>query len=311
MNSQIYESICSLVQKKERVRQKELMSAHTTFRIGGPAEIFVSPGSKEELKAVVALCRRKGIPWFILGNGSNLLVSDQGYEGVVIEIGKSLGSICIKGSLLEAGAGALLSQTANKALEEGLTGLEFAAGIPGTVGGAAVMNAGAYGCEMKDVLTGVRVLTGDGTIKEVAADSLELGYRTSSILKNGWIVLGAQFSLEKGEPEKIRERIEELAKQRRLKQPLEYPSAGSTFKRPEGFFAGKLIQDAGLKGFQVGGAQVSEKHSGFVINRDHATARDVITLCCQVSEKVKEQFGVELELEIKCLGDMKRQGADR
>ncbi|MCI8949051.1 MAG: UDP-N-acetylmuramate dehydrogenase [Lachnospiraceae bacterium] len=307
MNSQIYESICSLVQEKERVRQKELMSAHTTFRIGGPAKIFVSPGSKEELKAVVALCRRKGIPWFILGNGSNLLVSDQGYEGVVIEIGKSLGSICIKGSLLEAGAGALLSQTANKALEEGLTGLEFAAGIPGTVGGAAVMNAGAYGCEMKDVLTGVRVLTGDGTIKEVAAGSLELGYRTSSILKNGWIVLGAQFSLEKGEPEKIRARIEELAKLRRLKQPLEYPSAGSTFKRPEGFFAGKLIQDAGLKGFQVGGAQVSEKHSGFVINRDHATARDVITLCCQVSERVKEQFGVELELEIKCLGDMKRQ----
>ncbi len=306
MNSQIYEEICGLVKGKEQVRQEEPMSAHTTFRIGGPAKIFVSPGSEEELKSLADLLRKKKIPWFILGKGSNVLVSDKGFDGVVIQIGKGLGNICARGNTLDADAGVLLSRIAKKALEAGLTGLEFAAGIPGTVGGAVVMNAGAYGSEMKDVLTKVRVLTEEGSIKEISADRLELGYRTSSVLKNGWIVLGARFCLKQGDPKQIQARIEELAKLRRSKQPLEYPSAGSTFKRPEGFFAGKLIQDAGLKGFQVGGAQVSEKHSGFVINRDHATAQDVIQLCGQVSETVRKQFGVKLELEIKCLGEFKQ-----
>ncbi len=306
MNSQIYEEICGLVKGKGQVRQEEPMSAHTTFRIGGPAKIFVSPGSEEELKSLADLLRKKKIPWFILGKGSNVLVSDKGFDGVVIQIGKGLGNICARGNTLDADAGVLLSRIAKKALEAGLTGLEFAAGIPGTVGGAVVMNAGAYGSEMKDVLTKVRVLTEEGSIKEISADRLELGYRTSSVLKNGWIVLGARFCLKQGDPKQIQARIEELAKLRRSKQPLEYPSAGSTFKRPEGFFAGKLIQDAGLKGFQVGGAQVSEKHSGFVINRDHATAQDVIQLCGQVSETVRKQFGVKLELEIKCLGEFKQ-----
>ncbi len=306
MNSQIYEEICGLVKGKGQVRQEEPMSAHTTFRIGGPAKIFVSPGSEEELKSLADLLRKKKIPWFILGKGSNVLVSDKGFDGVVIQIGKGLGNISARGNTLDADAGVLLSRIAKKALEAGLTGLEFAAGIPGTVGGAVVMNAGAYGSEMKDVLTKVRVLTEEGSIKEISADRLELGYRTSSVLKNGWIVLGARFCLKQGDPKQIQARIEELAKLRRSKQPLEYPSAGSTFKRPEGFFAGKLIQDAGLKGFQVGGAQVSEKHSGFVINRDHATAQDVIQLCGQVSETVRKQFGVKLELEIKCLGEFKQ-----
>ena len=281
------------------------MSGHTTFRIGGPAKIFVTPEDRRELAAVLALCRKEGCPWTILGNGSNLLVSDSGFAGVVIQIGKGFDQIAIEGEQMAAGAGALLAQAARQACRAGLSGLEFATGIPGTIGGAVVINAGAYGSEMKDILLSAQVLTEDGSQREVSAGELELGYRTSSILRNGWIVLGVRLRLQKGDPETIGQRVRELTAARKAKQPLEYPSAGSTFKRPEGFFAGKLIQDAGLKGFQIGGAQISEKHSGFVINRGGATASDVMELCRQVSEKVKAQSGVELEMEVKTLGEFR------
>ncbi len=302
MSRQLYQALCGAVKTEDKVRQEEPMKNHTTFRVGGPARFFVSPGDSRELAAVIAVCRENGCDWFILGNGSNLLVSDSGFEGVVIEIGKGFDQICVDGCRIYAGAGALLSQIAKRAAKAELTGLEFAAGIPGTLGGAAVMNAGAYGSEMKDVLFSVRVLKPDGSEADIPAGELELGYRTSCIPKRSYVVLGARFDLQPGRGEEILARMEELAAARRSKQPLEYPSAGSTFKRPEGCFAGKLIQDAGLKGFQIGGAQVSEKHSGFVINRGGATASDVMKLCRQVSAKVKEQFGVELEMEVKTLG---------
>lgn len=286
----------------ERIRTEESMSLHTTFRCGGPADYFVEPADAKELAAVWQLCRKEEIPYYILGNGSNLLVSDDGYHGVVIFMGKAWSEVHVEGTCIRAGAGALLSVTARKALQASLTGLEFAAGIPGTIGGAVVMNAGAYGSEMKHVLTGATVLTPEGEAKELTASELELGYRTSSILRCGYIVLEAQMELEQGDEEAIRRQMEDLAFQRKSKQPLEYPSAGSTFKRPEGYFAGKLIQDAGLRGFQVGGAQVSEKHCGFVINRDHATAADVMQLCREVQKRVQDQFGVTLEMEVKTLG---------
>ncbi|MCI8296940.1 MAG: UDP-N-acetylmuramate dehydrogenase [Lachnospiraceae bacterium] len=305
MSGQIAEALYGVLGTKEQIMLEEPMSGHTTFRIGGPAKIFVTPEDRRELAAVLALCRKEGCPWTILGNGSNLLVSDSGFAGVVIQIGKGFDQIAIEGEQMAAGAGALLAQAARQACRAGLSGLEFATGIPGTIGGAVVMNAGAYGSEMKDILLSAQVLTEDGSQREVSAGELELGYRTSSILRNGWIVLGVRLRLQKGDPETIGQRVRELTAARKAKQPLEYPSAGSTFKRPEGFFAGKLIQDAGLKGFQIGGAQISEKHSGFVINRGGATASDVMELCRQVSEKVKAQSGVELEMEVKTLGEFR------
>ena len=305
MSGQIAEALYGVLGTKEQIMLEEPMSGHTTFRIGGPAKIFVTPEDRRELAAVLALCRKEGCPWTILGNGRNLLVSDSGFAGVVIQIGKGFDQIAIEGEQMAAGAGALLAQAARQACRAGLSGLEFATGIPGTIGGAVVMNAGAYGSEMKDILLSAQVLTEDGSQREVSAGELELGYRTSSILRNGWIVLGVRLRLQKGDPETIGQRVRELTAARKAKQPLEYPSAGSTFKRPEGFFAGKLIQDAGLKGFQIGGAQISEKHSGFVINRGGATASDVMELCRQVSEKVKAQSGVELEMEVKTLGEFR------
>ena len=243
------------------------------------------------------------MPYYIIGNGSNLLVSDAGYRGVIVQIYKEMNEVKVEGDLVKAQAGALLSGIAAKALGAELTGFEFASGIPGTIGGACVMNAGAYGGEMKDVLESVTVLTGEGKIIELGRNELELGYRTSVIAKEGYIVLGAVLKLERGDGEKIKTYMDELKEKRVTKQPLEYPSAGSTFKRPEGYFAGKLIEDAGLRGFQVGGAQVSEKHCGFVINRDHATAADIMELMRQVQIRVKENSGVDLEPEVKRLGD--------
>lgn len=243
------------------------------------------------------------VPYYIVGNGSNLLVSDKGYEGVIIQIYKQMNQVKVEGAQIHAQAGALLSMIAKRALDAELTGFEFAAGIPGTLGGACVMNAGAYGGEMKDVLKSVTVLTDKGEVKTLAKEELELGYRTSVIAKKGYIVLEAVLELQKGEKEKIQAVMDDLKERRVTKQPLEYPSAGSTFKRPEGYFAGKLIQDAGLRGFQVGGAQVSEKHCGFVINKDQATASDVMNLMNQVSDKVYEEFGVRLQPEVKRLGE--------
>lgn len=302
-DKQFYQELCRIVTGKDALRRQEPMKNHTTFRVGGPAEYFLCPKNSRELAEVTALCRREGRPWFILGNGSNLLVSDRGFKGVVIAMEEAFIEMRLEGTLMIAGAGVLLSQLARKAYEAGLTGLEFAAGIPGTLGGGTVMNAGAYGSELKDVLEWVRILDKDGRERVLPASGLELGYRTSSIQKNGSIVLEAGLRLARGSQEAIRSRMEELAAARREKQPLEYPSAGSTFKRPKGYFAGKLIQDAGLRGWQIGGAQVSEKHCGFVINRDNASADDIWQLCAFAAEKVKEQFGVELELEVKLLGD--------
>lgn len=281
----------------------EPMSAHTTFRVGGPADYFVTVKDAHEIGEILKLCKEMDIPFFLLGNGSNLLVGDQGCRGIVVQTQKDMGIIRVEGTKIRAGAGALLSKIGAEALANGLTGFEFAAGIPGTLGGACVMNAGAYGGEMKDILAEVTVLTAEGEEKVIPAKELELGYRTSIILKNGYIVVEAVVQLEKGDPTAIRTRMDELREQRVTKQPLDYPSAGSTFKRPEGYFAGKLIQDAGLRGFQVGGAQVSEKHCGFVINKDHATAADIVSLMEQVSAKVEEQFDVKLEPEVKRIGE--------
>ncbi len=288
---------------EEKVRISEPMNRHTTFRIGGPADYFLLPSTAEEVKKILEICKEKELPYFILGNGSNLLVSDEGYCGVIIQLYRNYGGITVEGTNIRAGAGALLSQIASAAKNASLTGFEFAGGIPGTLGGAVVMNAGAYGGEMKDVLKEVTVMTEQGEIMTIPAEKLEMGYRTSLVKKAGYLVLEAVISLKAGDVEEIKAIMKDLTEKRVSKQPLEYPSAGSTFKRPEGYFAGKLIMDAGLRGYQVGGAQVSEKHCGFVINKGNATAADVCGLMKDVQEKVQEQFGVTLEPEVKFLGE--------
>lgn len=302
MNFNLYNKLVQITDEK-RVLKDEPMKKHTTFRVGGNADYFVMPQNASEIRNIVTLCKHAEIPYYILGNGSNLLVSDTGYRGVIIQIYKEMNDIQVEGDKIKVQAGALLSRVGNIALEAELTGFEFAAGIPGTVGGAVVMNAGAYGGEMRDIIVNATVLTQDGDIVTINKEDLELGYRTSVIAKKGYIVLEAEYQLQKGDKEAIRAKMDELKVQRVTKQPLEYPSAGSTFKRPEGYFAGKLIQDAGLRGFQVGGAQVSEKHCGFVINKDQATAADIMELMRQVSEKVMQEFGVKLEAEVKALGE--------
>lgn len=288
---------------EEKVRISEPMNRHTTFRIGGPADYFLLPSTAEEVKKILEICKEKELPYFILGNGSNLLVSDEGYCGVIIQLYRNYGRITVEGTNIRAGAGALLSQIASAAKNASLTGFEFAGGIPGTLGGAVVMNAGAYGGEMKNVLKEVTVMTEQGEIMTIPAEKLEMGYRTSLVKKAGYLVLEAVISLKAGDVEEIKAIMKDLTEKRVSKQPLEYPSAGSTFKRPEGYFAGKLIMDAGLRGYQVGGAQVSEKHCGFVINKGNATAADVCGLMKDVQEKVQEQFGVTLEPEVKFLGE--------
>lgn len=289
--------------KQVEILVAEPMKNHTTFRIGGPADALALPKTPEEVAEVVRFCHEHAQPYYVLGNGSNLLVSDEGYRGLVLQLYRNFNDIQVNGETITVQSGAMLAAVARTAYQTGLTGLEFASGIPGTIGGAVVMNAGAYGGEMKNVLKEVTVLTKEGEVLVIPAKALELGYRTSVIPKNGWIVLGAVLQLKKGDQEQILARIEELKEQRITKQPLDLPSAGSTFKRPEGYFAGKLIMDAGLRGFTVGGAQVSEKHCGFVVNRGNATAADVWKLICEVKRRVKEMTGVELEPEVKLLGD--------
>ena len=284
----------------ECIKTNEPMSRHTTFRIGGPARYYVRPKTREQLARTAMLCRRENVSWYVVGHGSNLLAGDEGYDGVILST-EGLTRCQAKGEEMRAEAGLLLSRAAKEAARMSRGGLEFAAGIPGPGGGAVVMNAGAYGSELKDVLTWVRVLDTEGKILTLEAGELELGYRTSRIPFEGYVVLEAGFKLAAGDREAILGRMEELAAKRREKQPLDYPSAGSTFKRPAGHFAGKLIEDAGLRGFRVGGAQVSEKHCGFVINRKDATAADVMELCREVKRRVREQSGVELELEVKLL----------
>ena len=302
MNSEIIKKFCDLL-GEERVFTGEAMSRHTTFKIGGPADYFLMPDKDTDVGRIVKICKESAIPYFILGNGSNLLVGDGGYRGAVIQIYKNMSAVTVEGTEITVQAGALLSSVAAAAKNAALTGFEFAVGIPGTMGGAVVMNAGAYGGEMKDVLTEVTVMDEEGEIVTLPADKLELGYRTSIIKTAGYIVLEAKLQLKEGNPEVIRETMKDLTIRRTTKQPLEYPSAGSTFKRPEGYFAGKLIMDSGLAGYQVGGAQVSEKHCGFVINAGGATARDVRTLMDNVRDIVYKKYGVTLEPEVKFLGD--------
>lgn len=288
---------------KEHVYEQEPMKNHTTFRAGGCARYLVEPQSVEQLKKVMELCREEQISHYIVGNGSNLLVSDTGYDGVIIHLFKNMDQVRVEDTRMYLQAGVLLVRAANVARRAGLTGLEFASGIPGTIGGAMVMNAGAYGGEMKDVVREVTVLTEDGEIVQYTGAEMEFGYRRSRITAEESIVLEAVLELEKGDPEQIAARMEELKEQRLLKQPLEYASAGSTFKRPQGYFAGKLIQDAGLRGFRIGDAQVSEKHCGFVINRGNATASQIAELIREVQKRVLENSGVVLETEVKFLGD--------
>ena len=302
----MYQDIIHELQKigeAPEVLLSEPMSSHTTFRLGGSADVFVTPRSVESAAAVFSAVRRSGLPFFVIGNGSNLLVSDAGYRGIVIRIYRDMSTIRVEGNRITAEAGATLSAIASEARDAGLGGFEFASGIPGTLGGAVVMNAGAYGGEMKDVLEEATVLTPESEIKVIPVHDLRLGYRTSIIKDADYVVLSASLLLHPDDPEEIRGRMKDLQQRRVSKQPLEYPSAGSTFKRPEGYFAGKLIEDAGLRGFRVGGAMVSEKHCGFVINRGDATAADVKLLIEQVAERVYENSGVRLEPEVKFLGE--------
>ncbi|MDU4939305.1 MAG: UDP-N-acetylmuramate dehydrogenase [Clostridium sp.] len=286
------------------IKIDENMSNHIHFKVGGPVDILLIPSKVSQVVETLKICKNENIPYFIIGNGSNLLVKDGGIRGVVIKLSNLL-SIEVKDNTIKASSGTLLEDVSKKAVENSLTGFEFACGIPGSVGGAVFMNAGAYDGEIKNVIKEAEVLDRDGNIMVLSKKELELGYRTSKVMKDNLLVLSATFELTKGDKEKIQERVNELTEKRESKQPLEYPSAGSTFKRPEGYFAGKLIQDAGLKGASVGGAAVSEKHSGFVINKDGATAEDVLNLIAHVQNEVKKQFGVELHTEVRIIGEDK------
>ena len=277
------------------------MSEHIYFRVGGPADILVTPVNEEQVVNTLKLCREYNVPYFILGNGSNILVKEGGISGVVIKFNK-LNKITTEGNCVTAQSGALLKDVSKAALENNLRGFEFACGIPGSIGGAVFMNAGAYDGEMAHVIKSARVIDENCNIKNLTKEELELGYRSSIVMKKGYVVIEATVELESGEYASIKDKIDDLTNRRESKQPLEYPSAGSTFKRPEGYFAGKLIQDSGLKGFSIGGAAVSEKHSGFVINKGGATAKDVLDVIAHVQKTVKENFDVELHTEVRIIG---------
>ena len=291
----------------DHILKDEPMSAHTPFRIGGPADYFVVPEDAASLGRGVALCRAEGVDYFITGNGSNLLVGDGGYRGVVFHICHTMDDVAYeeKGTelLVEAGAGVMLSSLARQVSSKGYTGFEYATGIPGTLGGGVTMNAGAYGGEISDNLLWAELMDETGAVLRLERDRLKLSYRHSVMMEQPLVVLRAGFSFTKGDAMAITEKVAELSRSRKEKQPLEYPSAGSTFKRPEGYFAGKLIQDCGLKGFRVGDAMVSEKHSGFVINVGHATAADVMTLIRHVQQEVDRQFCVRIEPEVRMIGE--------
>lgn len=287
---------------EENICLQESMASHTTFRIGGLADCFVQLENTEQLIKVQKYLSQVGVPFFVLGNGSNLLVSDAGFRGVILQIGSKMNRVTVEGNVIVAQAGASMAQIARTAMEHELTGMEFASGIPGTIGGGVVMNAGAYGGELSQIVTQVNVVNSEGGIMELDNETMEFGYRTSTIRNNPFTVTEVILRLEKGDRQQIRERMEELAAKRREKQPLEYPSAGSTFKRPAGHYAGQLIMEAGLRGLQCGGAKVSDKHCGFVINTGNATAEDVRKLIREVQALVKDQFNVDLETEVLFLG---------
>lgn len=304
-----YEELCKIITKEDGVLREEPMKNHTTFRVGGPAQYYVSVSDTRELQETILLCNRHEVPWVVLGNGSNVLVSEEGIRGVVLRLSGELTRYEIKEDLYEgraeavAGGGALLSAFAMGLAKKGFAGFEFAAGIPGSIGGAVMMNAGAYGGEIKDCITKAEIVTAEGECKILSAEELKLSYRHSVLTEEKGIVTRAWFSFPIGSKLYILSNIEMLNRKRREKQPLEYPSAGSTFKRPEGYFAGKLIMDAGLAGMQIGGAAVSEKHCGFVINKDNATATDIYRLMRYVADKVEQASGVRLEPEVKLLGN--------
>ncbi|MDE6661947.1 MAG: UDP-N-acetylmuramate dehydrogenase [Lachnospiraceae bacterium] len=288
---------------KDRMLFEEPMSRHTTFRVGGEAECLIQIKEEEELIKLVPYLNRVGQRYFILGNGSNLLVGDKGYRGIVISLGGGMNKIEVDGNRICVQAGALLSQTAIAAREAGLSGMEFAVGIPGSVGGGIVMNAGAYDGEMKQITESVKVMDVEGRILTLDNDTMEFGYRTSIIKNRPFIVLEVVLRLQAGDKEKIQQKMDELMAKRISKQPLNFPSAGSTFKRPEGYFAGKLIMDAGMRGYSIGGARVSDKHCGFIVNTGTATAADIKEVIEEVQERVKERFRVTLEPEVVFLGD--------
>lgn len=286
----------------QTVLWNEPMKNHTSFQIGGPADAFVRARSEEEVLRVKQLCREHDVPCMVMGNGSNMLVSDDGIEGVVLQIGADMSDVSVNGTCVCAQAGVLLSKLANVVCRHELSGLEFAAGIPGMLGGALYMNAGAYGGEMKDVVRSVRYLNEEGELCTAEGGELDFEYRHSMFTEHPYVILSCTLELAKDDEEAIRERMTDYNRRRAEKQPLSMPSAGSTFKRPEGYFAGKLIEDAGLKGYAIGGAQVSEKHSGFVVNKGGATARDVMELIAHIQRTVWEKFHVQLEPEVRLLG---------
>lgn len=303
MDKKLYNDLIQMVGQEE-VLENEPMSLHTTFKIGGPADYFVTPRNASDLQKVIRLCQQEQIPYYIMGNGSNLLVGDKGYRGVIIQIFKHFGQIEVRESgEVYAGAGVMLSKLAMEIAEQGLTGFEYEAGIPGTLGGAVAMNAGAYGGEIKDYIISATVIDHDGYILILKKEELLLGYRTSIIQQKNYVVLSALFQFYKGEKDIILKKIYDFNKRRKDKQPLEYPSAGSTFKRPEGFYAGKLIMDAGLSGYRVGDVMVSEKHCGFVINVGSGTATQVKELIQDIQNIVYDKFQVRLEPEIRLLGE--------
>lgn len=297
-----YVNLFTTFYSDEDVKIDEKLSQYVNFKVGGPADILVTPRNKEQIIKTVSICKENSIPFYVIGNGSNLLVKDGGFRGVVMSLTK-VNNITVDGEKIEAECGAMLKQVSDKAVENSLTGFEFACGIPGTVGGAVFMNAGAYNGEMSQIIESADVIDENGEIITLTNKELELGYRSSIVMKKGYVVLSATFKLEKGTIKSIKDLVADLTGKRESKQPLEYPSAGSTFKRPEGYFAGKLIQDAGLKGFSIGGAAVSEKHSGFVINKGGATAKDILDLIHHIQDEVKKQFGVELHTEVRIIGE--------
>lgn len=287
---------------EDNIKIDEKLSSYVNFKVGGPADILLIPTSKEQVIKSITVCKENNIPVYVIGNGSNILVRDGGFRGVVISL-KRVHNVTVNDERIEAECGAMLKEVSDKAMENSLTGFEFACGIPGTIGGAVFMNAGAYDGEIAQVIESAELIDENGNIIRLTNEELEFGYRSSLVMKKGYIVLSAVFKLKKGQVKTIKELVDDLTNKREAKQPLEYPSAGSTFKRPTGYFAGKLIQDAGLKGYSIGGAAVSEKHSGFVINKGNATAKDITDLIKYIQNEVKNQFGVELHPEVRIIGE--------
>ena len=297
-----YKNLFSKIYKESQIQLDARMSENIYFKVGGPVDILLTPNNIQQLKETIIICKENEIPFYVIGNGSNILVKDGGIRGIVIKLCE-LNKIECVGNKIIAGCGALLKDVSTEATKGALSGFQFACGIPGSVGGAVFMNAGAYDGEISFVIESAEILDDNQEIKTLSKEELNLGYRQSIVMKNGYVVLSATFDLIFGDKEKIQARVDELTTRREDRQPLEYPSAGSTFKRPEGYFAGKLIEDAGLKGFAIGGACVSTKHAGFVINKGNGTAKDVLDVIYHVKDEVKKQFGVDLYPEVRILGE--------